>query len=173
VWKRADLHHRDTAFRQSSDEGECEVKRRIAAVAGIVLLLSLALAGVALAQNPTPPTPPQRERGLLWRFRAPENRWKVYDAVAETLNLSPTELFEQLHSGKTFKEVADAQGVDIKTVKEAAAKARVEIQRDAVQQALQDGKITQQQADKAFQRLDEGKLLRPLLWLRARRAWRR
>jgi hypothetical protein len=149
------------------------MKRRFEIVAGIVLILSLVLGGVALAQSPTPPNPPERPQGLLGWLRDPENRWKVFDAIAETLKLSPTQLFEQLHAGNTLKDVAGAQGVEMRAVKDAAVKARIEVQREAVQQALQEGRITQAQADKLLERLDAGKPLRPLLWLRMARGWPR
>lgn len=70
-----------------------------------------------------------------------------FDAVAEVLGLSPTQLFEQLHGGKTIDEVAQAQGVDIQKVKDAISAARTEAIKAQIAQAVEDGRMTQAQAD--------------------------
>ncbi len=66
-----------------------------------------------------------------------------FDAIAKALNLTPTQLFEQLHSGKTLDEIAEAQGVDLAKVQEAANATRVQAMKDAIAQAVKDGKMTQ------------------------------
>jgi hypothetical protein len=81
-----------------------------------------------------------------------------FDAVAKALNLTPTQLFEELHSGKTLEEIATAQGVDMTKVQEAANASRIQAMKDAIAQAVKDGKITQEQADWLLQGLDKGYL---------------
>ncbi len=49
-----------------------------------------------------------------------------FDATAKALNLTPTQLFEAIHSGKTLDEIAKTQGVDLAKVQEAANAARVQ-----------------------------------------------
>jgi hypothetical protein len=79
-----------------------------------------------------------------------------FDAMAEALNLTPTQLFEELHSGKSLNEIAEAQGVDLAQLQEAANATRVQAMKDAIAQAVEDGKITQEQADWLLQGLDKG-----------------
>ncbi len=73
----------------------------------------------------------------------------VLEAVAKSVNLSPSDLVSQLRSGKTLADVAKAQNVDQAKVKQAIIDARTaEIQRQVT-----DGLITQTQADSLKSRL--------------------
>jgi hypothetical protein len=81
-----------------------------------------------------------------------------FDAIAKALNLTPTQLFEQLHSGKTLDEIAKAQGVDLTKLQEAANAARVQAMKEGIAQAVTDGKMTQDQADWLLRGLDKGYL---------------
>ena len=76
--------------------------------------------------------------------------------MAKALNLTPTQLFEALHSGKTLDEIAKAQGVDLAKVQEAANAARIQAMKDKIAQAVKDGKMTQEQADWLLQGLEKG-----------------
>lgn len=70
------------------------------------------------------------------------------EVVAQSLNLTPTELYTQLQT-KSLAEIAQAQNVSEATVKQAiidAAKAQL-------QRAVQDGVMTQAQADAVLSRL--------------------
>jgi hypothetical protein len=78
------------------------------------------------------------------------DRWAMFDAIAETLGLTPEGLFTELHSGKSLSEVAEAQGVDTEALHDAMQTARVE----AIEQAVEDGTITQEQADRLLDRLE-------------------
>ena len=82
--------------------------------------------------------------------------WANFDAMAKALNLTPTQLFEGLHSGKTLDAIAKEQGVDLAKVQEAANAARIQAMKDAIAQAVKDGKMTQEQADWLLQGLDKG-----------------
>jgi hypothetical protein len=142
-------------------------KRRtilVISVLAVMALASLVLVGTALAQTSTPapstPTTPAPFWGKGWGrgFGCWGGNWAVFDAIAEALNLTPTQLFEQLHSGKTLEEIAQAQGVDISKVQEAAQAARVQAMKDAINQAVKDGTITQDEADWLLQGLEKGYL---------------
>ena len=76
--------------------------------------------------------------------------------MAKALNLTPTQLFEALHSGKTLDEIAKTQGVDLAKVQEAANAARIQAMKDKIAQAVKDGKMTQEQADWLLQGLEKG-----------------
>lgn len=135
-------------------------KTKIIAVVSVLALLaagSLLLVGTVLAQEPTTTpeaTPAPWAGGLGHGFGG--RSWESFDAMAEALNLTPTQLFEQLHEGKTLEEIAEAQGVDLDAVMEAAQAARIQEMKDAINQAVEDGQITQEQADWLLEGLDKG-----------------
>jgi len=138
------------------------MKKRVLLTAGLGLLLVLVVAGAAFAQGTNPPTGAKgalldkaaKLMGLRGAF--PFGGWKTYDAIAQALNLTPTQLFEQLHSGKTLDEIAKAQGVDIQTVRDAAKNARRSQARDAIQKGLDSGSITKERADWMLKGLENG-----------------
>lgn len=113
----------------------------------VVGALTVFLVGSALAQEPTPPDPFDRPpggwgRGGFGLFGG--DGWTMFDAAAEALGLTPEGLFAELHAGKSLAEVAEAQGVDTETLQDAMQAARVEV----IQQAVEDGTLTQEQADR-------------------------
>jgi hypothetical protein len=135
------------------------MKKKTLWVAGLSLLLVLVVAGAAFAQGTNPPAKskgalPNRIAELRGAF--PFGGWKIYDAIAKALNLTPTQLFEQLHSGKTLDEIAKAQGMDIQAVRDAAKNARQAQARDAIQKALDSGSITKERADWMLKGLENG-----------------
>jgi hypothetical protein len=146
--------------------------KKLAVVMGAVALIAvigvIAVGAVfAQADTPTPapntaPATPFGGRGMGRGFglegfglRVPGS-WANFDAMAQALNLTPTQLFEALHSGKTLDEIAKTQGVDLAKVQEAANAARVKAMKDKIAQAVKDGKMTQEQADWLLQGLEKG-----------------
>jgi hypothetical protein len=141
--------------------------KKVAAVMGVLALITVigvVAAGAAFAQTaaPTPvpnaaPAQPFGERGMgrSFGFGGPGS-WANFDAMAQALNLTPTQLFEALHSGKTLDEIAKTQGVDLAKVQEATNAARVQAMKDKIAQAVQDGKMTQEQANWLLQGLEKG-----------------
>jgi len=138
-------------------------KKRLVLLSGgtLIALLLAGLVGVSvvLAQEPTPesPIPPGRpgfaRGGLSW---ARGGAWTVFDAVAEALGLTPEELFGELHDGNSLEEIAEAQGVDMEAVKDAVRAARAEAQKQAIEQAVEDGKLSREQADWMLEGLEKG-----------------
>ncbi|MGC8781307.1 MAG: hypothetical protein ACP5UQ_10615 [Anaerolineae bacterium] len=136
------------------------MKQRILLAVSLSLVLALLISGTALAQTPTPPAK-GGVFGKLWggipfRFFGPFGNWQVFDAVAQALKLTPTQLFEQLHSGKTLDEIAKAQGVDTQAIQDAIKAARTSQARTAIEKALESGKITKEQADWMLKGLENG-----------------
>lgn len=143
-------------------------KRKLALVMGVLALvtvLGVASVGAAFAQTGTPPsqatpaTPSQPNTGKLDRgfgfgFRGGDTA--TFDAVAAALKLTPEQLFEQLHAGKTLSEIATAQGVDLSAVQTAVKDAQVKVMKDKIAAAVTAGTITQDQADWLNQGLDKG-----------------
>ena len=100
-----------------------------------------------------------RSAGVGWgeaSASAALGSWDNFDAMAKALNLTPTQLFEAIHNGKTLDEIAKTQGVDLAKVQEAANAARVQAMKDKIAQAVKDGKMTQEQADWLLQGLEKG-----------------
>ena len=136
------------------------MKKRFMILAGAalaVVLLGAAVAMPAFADEPTPEAPFSCQgRGFgLWR-----GSWTMFDAVAEALELTPEEFFAELHVGKTLEEIAEKQGVEIEDVHDAINAARGEAMRDAIEQAVVNGRITQEQADWLLKGLELGFLPR-------------
>jgi hypothetical protein len=82
--------------------------------------------------------------------------WATFDAVAGALKVTPAQLFEQLHSGKTLKDIAAAQGVDMQVVRDAIRAVQQNKAKAGIQKALDNGKITQDQADWMLKGLENG-----------------
>ncbi len=77
-----------------------------------------------------------------------------FEAVAKVLKLSPAELTNQLHAGKTYADIAKAQGVDEAAVK----KAIIDVRIAQIDRAVQDGVMTKEQADKLKANLTPDKI---------------
>ncbi len=141
-------------------------KKRLMIVTGVlalVAILGVVTVGGAFAQTSTPdtdtPTTPETARPLRdlhFGFGMRGGSFEGYDAVAEALGLTPTQLFEELHSGKTLSEIAEAQGVDLTAVEDAMKAARTEAMKDKIAQAVEDGTMTQEQADWLLQGIEKG-----------------
>ena len=147
-------------------------KKRLVLLTGVALtaLLLAGLIGVAVvaAQEPTPEHPvPFGERGggfgrhgggrgmdgFAW---AGSGQWTMFDTAAETLGLTPEELFAELHAGESMDEVAEAQGVELDALQEAMSAARGEAMQQAIEQAVEDGSMSQEQADWVLKGLEQG-----------------
>ncbi len=134
-----------------------------AGVALIVLLLAgLGGAAFVFAQEPTPPIPfgwhgGGRGMGGFGRGGfgwAGGGMWTMFDTAAEALGLTPEELFAELRAGKSPAEIAEEQGVDVEALYDAMNAARGEAMQQALQQAVEDGRLTQEQADQMLERLE-------------------
>jgi transposase len=142
-------------------------KKRLILLSGVALIVLLlaGLGGAALvfAQEPTPPIPFGWHgggrgmggfggRGMGGFGWASGGQWTVFDTAAEALGLTPEELFAELHAGKSLDEIAEAKGVDVQTVYDAMNAARAEAGKQAIEQAVEDGRLTQEQADQMIER---------------------
>jgi len=138
------------------------MSKRFMVLMGAVLavaVLGAAIAMPTLAQEPTPQLtqPPKVGFGPRGLGIGPwGGRWTTFDATAEALGLSPVELFNELHAGKSLSDIAEAQGVELETVHQAAQAARAEAMKAAIQQGVEDGHLTQEQADWMLEGLEKG-----------------
>ncbi len=152
------------------------MKRRALLTIGLSLVLVLLFVGTVAAQGTQPPATPDPAtkalKGGFW-FRwpgMPFGDWQTFDAIAKALNLTPTQLFEQLHSGKTLQEIAAAQNVEMSAIQQAVKDARLAREREAIQKALESGRISKERADWLLKGLENG-WTRPFFF-GGRRGWK-
>lgn len=134
----------------------------LGAVGALVLLFgALGGAAVVRAQEVTPESdgPPTGGiwgwgRGLFGFDRGGE--CTTFDTAADVLGLTPEELFSEMHAGKTLEEVAEEQGVDLDALEEALNASRAEAMRNAIEQAVEDGEMSREQADWLLEGLEKG-----------------
>ena len=78
------------------------------------------------------------------------------EAAAKVLGMTTDELSTALQSGKTLDQLAQEANVDVQDVKDAIQAAHVTEMRSRIQQAVDDGTITQENADWLLEGLDKG-----------------
>ena len=78
-------------------------------------------------------------------------RGEHLDVVAETLGMTADEVREAVSGGQTIAELAEAQGVALQDVADALVAAKAE----HLQQAVEDGRLTQEEADEKLAHMEE------------------
>jgi len=78
------------------------------------------------------------------------------EAAAKLLDMTADELSTALQSGKTLEQVATDQNVDFADVQAAIQAAHAAELRDRIAQAVEDGTMTQENADWLLEGLDKG-----------------
>jgi len=78
------------------------------------------------------------------------------EAIAEALGMTPEELASQLRDGKVLADLAEEAGVPLQELKDASDAAREARVRKAVEVALENGAITEDQADWLLRGLEAG-----------------
>jgi hypothetical protein len=134
-------------------------KFRIGMVALLVVgALTVSLAGTVLAQEETPTPAPEADGGrwLGHAFGRGLGGQVGLEAAAQALGMTADELSLQLWGGETLADLADKAGVDLQTVQDAVTAALDAAQRDAIEQAVQDGTLTREHADWLLEGLDNG-----------------
>ena len=133
------------------------MKTKLSVVIGGLLIAALVVgvlgATIAYAQGPS--TDPSHGRGP-GGGRGPRLGTAELEAAAKVLNMTTDEVTAALESGKTLEQVAQDAGVDFADVQEAIQAARATEMRTRIQQAVEDGTITQENADWLLEGLDKG-----------------
>ena len=124
----------------------------VVALVAALAVTALAGAGPAFAQEPTPPAPGYGccggwGRGGGWGWRG----MGLIDTLAELTGLKPADLYAELQGGKTLLEVAKHHGVTAEQLVEAALASRAEV----LQQRVEAGYLTQEQADWMLEHMRE------------------
>jgi hypothetical protein len=123
----------------------------------VVGALTALIAGAALAQDDTPVTPegplPHAE-GLGMGRRMGDQ--VGLEAAADALGMTVDELTTQLWGGKTLADLAEEKGIDLAEVQSAVQAAQEAAMREKIEQAAEDGTITQEHADWLLEGLEKG-----------------
>lgn len=118
--------------------------KKIAISIGVILavgVLALFTVGSVYAQGPNPPLP-EAPLGNAWG-RVCNGAGVVSEAIASLLGMTPEELYAERSGGKTLSDLAAEKGITDQQLIDAIVEGRTE----AINQALTDGRITQEQAD--------------------------
>jgi hypothetical protein len=121
---------------------------KVAGVVAAVAAIAVLAVGAVSAQEGDPPRPFHGGfRGGFRGFSGWGGDWTIFDKAAETLGMTPTELFEALHAGNTLEEVAEAQGMEMEDLEGELEEAQAQRAREAIQAAVGEGTLSQEQAD--------------------------
>jgi len=137
------------------------VKFALAGVLVVGILATLVVTGSALAQETTPTSVPQapgvgQGRGWPGGFGLRMCGQAGLEAAAKALNLSTDQLTAELWGGRTLAELADRAGVSLTAVRDAVEAACRDVQKQAIEQAVQDGRISREKADWLIEGLEKG-----------------
>lgn len=137
------------------------VKFALAGLLAIGVLVSLVVAGQALAQEVTPTSAPQAPdvgpgRGWPGGFGFGMCGQVGFEAAAKALNLSTDQLTAELWGGRTLAELADRAGVSLTAVRDAVQAACRDVQKQLIEQAVQDGRLSREKADWLIEGLEKG-----------------
>ena len=132
------------------------MKNKMSVLVGglLVALLVVGVIGATSAYAQSPSSAPLHGRGP-GDGRGPLGGAGL-EAAAEVLDMTTDELTAALQSGKTLEQLAEEAGVDVQDVKDAIQAAHATEMRERIQQAVDDGTITQENADWLLEGLDKG-----------------
>jgi hypothetical protein len=142
-------------------QGDKTMKNKMLIVIGGLLaaLLVVGVVGATSAYAQGPDTPGY---GLMDFGRGPGGGRGFglgdaeLEAAAKVLGMTADEVSSALQSGKTLQDLADEAGVDITDVHAAIQAVHVTEMRARITQAVEDGTITQENADWLNEGLDKG-----------------
>jgi len=123
-------------------------------ILGIVVLTLVALfatAGIAFAQEPATPPAAGGPCGAGGSWRWGPSGIKPLVSVADLFGMTTEELYAQLTAGKTVLDVAGEKGFTAEQVVGAIMAPRAE----RVESAVEEGRITQEQADLMIQTMTD------------------
>jgi hypothetical protein len=137
-------------------------KTVIAVVLVAVVAVALGSAGYVYAQTSTPPAPGtstgpglmMRGRGMMQGFRGTDGYGPMHDemvaAMADKLGVTVDQLNTELNGGKTMWQIAEEKGLTQEQFTQLMKDARTQ----ALDEAVKNGDLTQEQADWMKQRMN-------------------
>ena len=111
-------------------------------------MLTLFTVGTVFAQAPTPTTP-QTPLGNAWG-RVCNGAGVISDAITNLLGMSQEEIYAERSAGKTLSDIAGEKGVTDQQLIDAMLAGK----KESIDQALEDGRITQEQADWMLEKME-------------------
>jgi hypothetical protein len=136
------------------------LKRKLPLLIGgflaVLVVVGAISAGIAYADNSTPPTGTSDGRGDPHGGRGLGQT--ELEAAAKVLGMTTDELSTALKDGKTLEDLATAANVDIQDVKDAINAIHTQEMRTQIEQAVADGTMSQDKADWLLEGLDKGYL---------------
>ena len=119
-------------------------KKVMAVIGAVVVVATLGLyaVGAVSAENPTPTPQAQPPKAGPWGYIG-RGLGVVGDAVAKLLGMTQEQIRSERANGKTLGQIAKEKGVSDQQVIDAIVAA----QKQVLDQAVKDGRITQAQAD--------------------------
>ena len=88
------------------------------------------------------------------------------EVIADLLGMTPEEVTTAIkEDGKTLQELADEAGVDMEDIRDALSDVRDEAIRERIQTALDEGNLTEDEADWLLEGLDNGYLGKLGKWI--------
>ena len=113
-----------------------------------VAVLALFTVGSVYAQGPNPPLP-EAPLGNAWG-RVCNGAGVVSEAITSLLGMTQEEIYAERSSGKTLSDLAAEKGITDQQLIDAIVEGRSE----AINQAVTDGSITQEQADWMLEKME-------------------
>jgi hypothetical protein len=113
----------------------------IAGTAVLIAMLGLFMVGAVVAEDPEPTLPKPGPWGGAWG-RIHRGACLVYDALVELLGMTREEIFAARAEGKTLSQIGNEKGVTDQQMIDAILAA----QKERIDQALEAGRITPEQA---------------------------
>ena len=86
-----------------------------------------------------------------WLQQGNHHRGPSLDLVAKALGITVTQLQKDLDSGKHLRDIVQEQGLTTEQFRQKIIKAK----KDALAQEVQEGKLTQEQANKILEKLEQ------------------
>ena len=136
----------------------------VVALVAALTITALAGTGLAFAHGPTPPAPGYGCCGsdpVAQQCGMHGGRWGgwgrgwhgmgLIDALAELTESEPADLYAELQEGQTLLEVAQAHGISAEELVKAAIASRAEV----LQQRVEAGYLTEEQADWMLEHMRE------------------
>ena len=126
-------------------------KITILGVVGVLAVAMFATAGVAFAQDPVDQPPCAGYEYSMrggWRFGGTGS--SMLYVLADLLEMAPEDLIAEVQAGASLIEIAETNGLT-----EVLAEAMLAPRSEAIQAAVEAGRITQEQADEMIERMRE------------------
>ncbi|MCL5026341.1 MAG: YckD family protein [Chloroflexi bacterium] len=125
----------------------------ISALAGVGLLAGTAGTSFAAGPTPTPPANPPRvwQGGAGPGFARGFGYQTMHESITGLLGMSSQEIHDQRLAGKSLAQIAQSKGVDVDKLVSTILASR----KQALDERVKAGVITQAQADQAYQFMQE------------------